>query len=468
MTEKEEKRRVTLISLAIALLLILLKLFVGLSTGYLTLISEALHSSLDALVTVITFFSIRYAEKPADTEHPYGHGKAENLAAFTESILLFFAISLILREIVERLFFKSTVIQPNIWAVAVLAASVLCDIQRSRALTRIARKYKSPAIEADAIHFRADFITSAIALSGILVTYLASTLAGARTYSLVDIVTTCLILLVIVRMVLRILTRSAGVLLDRTLPDRAALIREIATEVPEVIDVEKVRTREAGKQTFVDLTVDIDRNLSVETGYSIGKRVEEMIKEHIDDVDVTLQVKPVPKETEGTVERIRSIGTQVGCNLHHITLHKVGGRLHADLDLEVEGDMRLSEAHALSDMLETRIKEDNPAISEVNTHIDWRTPSPARDVTIGRDAALNGLIEEAVREKKEVISCKKVSIEEESPGQLVLTIRCTMRPEADAACVREVSEDLERTLKERIKGSSRVIIHIEPEERHSP
>ena len=92
MTEKAEKRRVTLISLAIAVLLILLKLFVGLSTGYLTLISEALHSSLDALVTIITFFSIRYAEKPADTDHPYGHGKAENLAAFTESILLFFAI----------------------------------------------------------------------------------------------------------------------------------------------------------------------------------------------------------------------------------------------------------------------------------------------------------------------------------------------------------------------------------------
>jgi cation diffusion facilitator family transporter len=469
MTEKAEKRRVTLVSLAIAVLLILLKLFAGLSTGYLTLISEALHSSLDALVTVITFFSIRYAEKPADTDHPYGHGKAENLAAFTESILLFFAISLILREVVERLFFKSIVIQPNIWAVAVLAASVFCDIQRSRALTKIARKYKSPAIEADAVHFRADFITSAIALTGILATYLASALrVAARTYPLVDIVTTCLILIVIVRMVLRILTKSAGVLLDRTAPDQTALIREIATEVPEVIDVEKVRTREAGKQTFVDLTVDIDRNLSVETGYSIGKRVEKMIKEQIDDVDVILQVKPVPKETEDIVERIRSIGTQVGCNLHHITLHKVGGRLHADLDLEVEGDVKLSEAHALSDKLEARIKEDNPAIGEVNTHIDWRTSSPPKDVSIGRDAALISAIEAVVRQKKEVISCRKVSVEEERPGELVLTIHCTMQPEADAGRVREVSKDLEKTLKNLVRGSGRVIIHIEPEEPSLP
>ena len=173
MAEKRDKRRVTLISLATACVLILLKLFVGLTTGYLTLISEALHSSLDALVTTITFFSIRYAERPADTDHAYGHGKAENLAAFTESLLLFFAVIFILREVVERFFFKNVVISPSIWAVSVLVFSVLCDIQRSKALRRIADRYKSPAIEADAVHFKADFVTSAIALSGILITYIA-------------------------------------------------------------------------------------------------------------------------------------------------------------------------------------------------------------------------------------------------------------------------------------------------------
>ncbi|HUJ89810.1 MAG TPA: cation diffusion facilitator family transporter, partial [Syntrophorhabdales bacterium] len=360
MTENREKRRVTLISLGTALVLVLLKLFVGLTTGYLTLLSEALHSSLDALVTIVTFFSIRYAERPADTDHPYGHGKAENLAAFTESLLLFFAIFLIVREVVDRLFFKSVVIEPNIWAVAVLVVSVLCDIHRSKALKRIAQKYKSPAIEADAVHFRADFVTSTIALSGIVMTYLASKLQIHSGYSFIDIMTTCLILVIVVRMVLRILTKSANVLLDRTLSAQTALIKDIVAEVPEVIDVEKVRTREAGKHTFVDLTVDIDRNLSVETGYSIGKRVEETIRKHIDDVDVILQVKPVARETEAIVERVRSIGAKEGCNLHHITVHNVEGTLHADLDLEMEGEVKLADAHAISDVLETKIKEDNP------------------------------------------------------------------------------------------------------------
>ncbi len=463
-TESREKRKVTLISVGMAVFLIALKLSVGLFTGYLTLISEALHSSLDALVTIITFFSIRYAEKPADTEHPYGHGKAENLAAFTESLVLFFAMFLILVEVVQRLLFKSVAIRPSLWAVAVLAASILCDIQRSRTLAKVARKYKSPAIEADAIHFRADFITSAIALSGALAVYVVSRLNAALPYSLIDIAATFLILLVVARMVLAILRQSAGVLLDRMAAERTALVREIAAEMPEVIDVEKVRTREAGKQTFVDLTVDVDRNASVETGYSIGKRVEQMIKERIPDADVLLQLKPTTKATEDAVERIRAVAAQAGRNLHHIALHYVDGRLHADVDLEVEDDMRLSEAHAICDMLEERIKEDNPEISEVNTQLDWRTPSPPREVSIDRDAAFTRSVEAVVKEKKEVINCTKIAVEEESPGVLALAIRCTMDARADAAAVREVTEDIEKALKERIGRVGRIIIHVEPEQ----
>jgi len=461
--EKREKRRVTLISLATACVLIVLKLVAGIATGYLTLISEALHSSLDALVTVITFLSIRYAERPADTDHAYGHGKAENLAAFTESILLFFAIFFIAKEVVERLFIKDVIITPNIWAVSVLAVSVICDVQRSRALRRIADKYKSPAIEADAVHFKADFVSSAVALSGILITYVAQkvNISGINTY--VDVITTCAILSIVIRMVLRILTKSAGVLLDRTLPDQAALIKNIAARVPEVIDVEKVRTREAGKQTFVDLTVDVDRNLSVESTYSIEKKLKEKIGREIKDVDVTLQMRPVATESESIAERIRSIGSKEGYNLHHITLHEVEGKLHVDLDMEVEGNVRLAKAHSIADYLEAKIKRDNPAITEVNTHVDWRKPSPVSEVVIEHDQGLIKAIESMLHEKEEILSCKRISIEEERSGELFITIHCTMRADDTAEAVHSVSEDLENRIKERMERVKRVIIHVEPE-----
>jgi cation diffusion facilitator family transporter len=470
MTEQAEKRRVTVVSLGTAIVLVLLKLSVGLATGYLTLLSEALHSALDALITLVTFFAIRFAEKPADADHPYGHGKAENLAAFTESLLLFFAIVLILKEVVERLFFKAVFIQPNVWAAAVLFVSILCDIQRSRALRKIAARYKSAAIEADAVHFSADFVSSSIALAGVLATYAASVYASASgralfasgaIYSLIDIATTCCVLFVVVRMVLRILGKAAGVLLDRTSPHKTEQVKDIVSGMPEVIDVENVRTREAGKQTFVDLTVDIDRNVSVETGYSIGRRVEETIKRHIGDADVTLTVKPVPKEAEDIVERIRAVGAQGGFNVHHIAVHDAGGRMHADLDLEMEGDITLAQAHAMADDLEARIRRDNPSIREINTHIDWRTEA-VRDVSVWKDKSLARAVEAIVRERKGVTGCTRVSIEEEGPGTFMVTIHCTMRPEEGAAAVREATEDLERTLKERIAGLSRAVIHFEP------
>lgn len=470
MTEQAEKRRVTVVSLATALLLVVLKLSVGLATGYLTLLSEALHSALDALITLVTFFAIRYAEKPADADHPYGHGKAENLAAFTESLLLFFAIALILREVIERLFFKAVLIEPNIWAACVLVVSILCDMQRSRALAKIAGRYKSAAIEADAVHFSADFLTSSIALAGVLATYAARAYAAASgrpplaygaVYSVIDIATTCLILVIVVRMVLRIVGKAAGVLLDRTSPHRTEQIKDIVSGMPEVIDVENVRTREAGKQTFVDLTVDIDRNLDVETGYSIRRRVEETIKEHIGDADVTATVRPVPKEAEDIVERIRAVGAQGGFNVHHIMVHDDAGRMHADLDLEMEGEMTLAQAHAMADDLEARIRRDNPAIREINTHIDWRTGA-VRDVSVWKDKGLARAVQAVVRERKGIIGCTRVSIEEEGPGEFMVTVHCTMRPEEGAAAVREATEDLEKALKERVKGLSRAVIHIEP------
>ena len=172
-------------------------------------------------------------------------------------------------------------------------------------------------------------------------------------------------------------------------------------------------------------------------------------------------MRPVPKEAEDIVERIRAVGAQGGFNVHHIMVHDDAGRMHADLDLEMEGEMTLAQAHAMADDLEARIRRDNPAIREINTHIDWRTGA-VRDVSVWKDKGLARAVQAVVRERKGIIGCTRVSIEEEGPGEFMVTVHCTMRPEEGAAAVREATEDLERALKERVKGLSRAVIHIEP------
>ncbi len=461
MTETTEKRRVTLLSLVTAAVLIIVKVAVGLKTGYLTLITEAIHSTLDALVTVITFFSIRYAERPADSDHPYGHEKAENLAAFTECILLFVALGLVVNQLVRRLFFEVPHLAPSLWPVIVLVISMIFDLNRARALKKVARAYRSPAIEADAVHFSADLVTSGIALCGMGLAYVLSRFFNSASW-FIDIATTGVILLTVARMVLGILLRSSQVLLDRTAPEQRELIRGVVSRIPDVIGVEAIRTREAGKKTFVDLTLAVDRNLTVESSCRIRQSAEAAIKRHVENADVVLQLRPKAKATEDIVERVRAIGASHGHNIHHITVHDIRGVLHVDMDLEVEGEMKLGDAHALADLLETRIKEDNPLISAVNTHIEWRKQSPVEGKVVTERDALIGTIERIVRGKQGVLTCGRVVIEEERSGDIVITVNCTMRPEEKGVDVQRTSEEIEMALRETIKGSSRVVVHVEP------
>ncbi len=461
MTETTEKRRVTLLSLVTAAVLIIVKVAVGLKTGYLTLITEAIHSTLDALVTVITFFSIRYAERPADSDHPYGHEKAENLAAFTECILLFVALGLVVNQLVRRLFFEVPHLAPSLWPVIVLVISMIFDLNRARALKKVARAYRSPAIEADAVHFSADLVTSGIALCGMGLAYVLSRFFNSASW-FIDIATTGVILLTVARMVLGILLRSSQVLLDRTAPEQRELIRGVVSRIPDVIGVEAIRTREAGKKTFVDLTLAVDRNLTVESSCRIRQSAEAAIQRHVENADVVLQLRPKAKATEDIVERVRAIGASHGHNIHHITVHDIRSVLHVDMDLEVEGEMKLGDAHALADLLETRIKEDNPLISAVNTHIEWRKQSPVEGKVVTERDALIGTIERIVRGKQGVLTCGRVVIEEERSGDIVITVNCTMRPEEKGVDVQRTSEEIEMALRETIKGSSRVVVHVEP------
>ncbi|MFQ5798967.1 MAG: cation diffusion facilitator family transporter, partial [Bacteroidota bacterium] len=153
-TIRTEKTRVALISIFAAVVLTVLKLLVGVSTGSLGILAEAAHSGLDLIAAVITFLAVRIADKPADSEHLYGHGKVENFSAFIESLLLLLTCVLIVYEAVQRFFIKAFEIEINVWSFAVILVAIVVDYWRSRALYRVARKHKSQALEADALHFR--------------------------------------------------------------------------------------------------------------------------------------------------------------------------------------------------------------------------------------------------------------------------------------------------------------------------
>ena len=168
-----EKQAVALTSVGAAVLLTTLKMTVGILTGSLGIISEAMHSGLDLVAAAITYFSVRLSDKPADTEHPFGHGKVEHLSAFIETGLLIVTCAWIVWEALRRLFFRDVHVEPSLWAFGVMFISITLDTFRSRALFRVARKYNSQALEADALHFSTDVYSSTVVILGLVLVYVS-------------------------------------------------------------------------------------------------------------------------------------------------------------------------------------------------------------------------------------------------------------------------------------------------------
>src|SRR6202051_4950379 len=154
--ESREKKRAALLSVGSALLLVSLKSFLVIRTGSLGVLSEALHSGLDLIAAIITFLSLRVADRPPDESHPYGHGKFENFSAFVETGLLVLTALYVIYEAFERLFFKSVHIAPSITAILILLVALSIDLTRARALSNVVKKFPSEALEADALHFSTD------------------------------------------------------------------------------------------------------------------------------------------------------------------------------------------------------------------------------------------------------------------------------------------------------------------------
>ena len=174
---ESEKKAVALNSVYAAVAITTLKITVGITTGSLGILSEAAHSGLDLVAAAVTYFSVRVSDKPADATHQYGHGKVENFSAFLETALLLATCVWIVYEATKRLFFHSVEIEPSVWAFVVMGISIAVDVWRSRRLQRIAKKYDSQALLADALHFSTDVWSSTVVILGLVLVLVGRTYA---------------------------------------------------------------------------------------------------------------------------------------------------------------------------------------------------------------------------------------------------------------------------------------------------
>lgn len=297
---ESEKRRVAAVSVAGAVALTLLKIVVGISTGSLGILAEAAHSGLDLIAAVMTLLAVWISSRPADTDHPYGHGKVENLSALFETLLLLVTCVWIVHGAVLRLVSGTVEIEVTVWAFAVMAISIAVDVSRSRALYRAAHKYGSQALEADALHFHTDIWSSAVVIMGLGCVKVSEWFPSLGWMIHADAVAAIMVALIVVQVSFRMGMRTIHVLLDTAPAGMERKIIDAAESLPGVENCHNVRMRYSGPRLFVDVHVLMDGHQTLQEAHNLTEDVERAIQEVAPDADVTVHPEPAPPPQNGS------------------------------------------------------------------------------------------------------------------------------------------------------------------------
>jgi cation diffusion facilitator family transporter len=457
---RAEKRAVAGNSVLAAIAITTLKIVVGFTTGSLGILSEAAHSGLDLVAAIITFFSVRVSDKPADADHQYGHGKVENFSAFIETGLLLLTCVWIIYEAVKRLFFRHVEIEPSVAAFVVMFFSMAVDFWRSRALGRIAVKYDSQALEADALHFSTDIWSSAVVILGLLLVQLGRAY-GVDWLRDADPVAALCVAGVVVSVSWRLARKTIDALLDAAPAGARNKIIAAVSQVNGLLEVDRVRIRRAGNRYFADLSVGLARNVTFQRSEQMAGAVRAAVHSVLPDADVIVHSVPRAGETENIFDRVRAVATRNNFNVHDVSVQALNGRLHVEQHLELDERLSLKEAHDRVTVLEAEIRHDVPEISSILTHIESEPATIETGDEVLRDAALEKRLKAVAADFQEIIDMHDVEFKRVR-DRLYVSCHCTLSDDLPLSRVHDIQTDLEIRFKQAAPELFRVLIHPEP------
>ncbi len=282
----------TKLALGIVIGLIAFKVVVGIITGSISVIAQAVDSFLDFFAIAITFFAVIIAIKPADEEHPFGHGKVENLAAIAQAMLIFTAGGLIVYSAVRRIITGAT-IELTEAGIGVMLVSIITSIFLSRHLLKVSRAADSIALEASAHNIAADVYSAAGVLAGLVAIRFTR-------LSIIDPIIALLVSLIILNSAYNVLRKSFGGLIDTSLPETEENVIKsaIMEHAGELVDFHRLRTRKAGRQRYIDLHLVMPKAISVEEAHQMCDHLEQDIKSKLHHASVIIHVEPCREECE--------------------------------------------------------------------------------------------------------------------------------------------------------------------------
>lgn len=354
-----EKKGVAFSSMLAAIFLVLVKLVVGILTRSLGIISEAVHSFMDLGAAIITFFAVRVSDKPADEDHHYGHGKIEGISALAEVVLLLAACVWIIYEATHRLMFYRHLVEVNMFSFIVMLISIAINLSRSKILYRVAKKYHSQALEADALHFISDVWSSIVVIVGLILTKIGLPIA--------DSLAAVGVAILIVIASIELGKRSIDMLLDRVPKQLKEEIEKIVNSIPGVSKCTQLRIRKTGAHTFVDMNILANKDISFEEAHRITDKIERKVAEALPGADIVVHTEPVEIKIDlakiekwsekDTVEQIVKEHFQDFVDYHKLSYDKKARPFpKVNFHLVIPKDVSLENGHKLCSHLEKDIR----------------------------------------------------------------------------------------------------------------
>jgi len=451
----KEKISIARNSVLAAVLLTGMKLAVGLWTGSLGILSEAAHSGLDLIAAAVTWFSVSVSDRPADADHPYGHSKIDNLSALVETLLLLLTCFWIIHEAVQRLFFKHVVVEVNVYSFAVIIIAIIVDYTRGMALARTAKKTKSAALEADAMHFLSDIASSLMVLAG-----LAFTTWG---YPKADAICSLGVAVMVSWICFQLGKKAIDALTDSAPIGQIEQVRLAAAAVPGVRNAYDVRMRHAGAKQFIDLKVCLQPNLSLGLVHELTENVEGALRSQFEGADVIVHAEPDGPVSEGMAETAFRLAQMRGINIHDLQVHRIGAGLQMDMHLEWPFETTLGEAHLAATALEQRLQELFPELAIVHSHLE----SGCIECSIGRRDVTDSFPDEAARITGQARMVAGVSGVEklliaESDGRWHISLTCLLDPGMALQAAHRVATEVEMLINAFSSRICSVSVHTEP------
>lgn len=452
---KNNKVNIAFYSVLVGLFLTGMKTVVGISTGSLGIISEALHSLLDLGAALMTFFSVRISSRPADLRHQFGHGKVENVSALFESLLLLLTCLWIVYEAIQRLFLKTVSIEVGFWSYFVMAFALVLDLFISRVLYSGAKKYGSQALEADALHYSSDIFSSLVVIAGLIGVNLG--------IPILDPIAALAVAVLVTRASIKLGMRAVNELLDQAPVGLKEKVEELILSVPGVEGVSEVRLRKSGNSIFVDIVITTSRLIPLNQADKLTDMIENRIKSLIPDSDIMIHVNPSPdgEILPDRIRRIVQIFPEIK-DIHNISYYRNadGHGLFLGFHLKLSPTFSLAKAHDLSEKIEKTLKKELPMVTEIATHLETDYP-----LVEGGKGELAPQDLEALREKilknKPVKGIHDVQLHKDSYGKS-LSCHILLDNSLSLEEAHRVSMEVEEEIKGLFPDLTRVIVHSEP------